>query len=392
MPPVQQTAGKLKIDVEGTEIPADVDNLLYSATVDDNLNQPDLFVLIFRDADRVVLKKTGAKIGSKVTITAFSDASSGGEKLLTGEVTALEVEHDGTGTFTVIRGYDRSHRLFRGRTTASYQNVTYGDVVKKVALRAGLDAGRVDAGGSVHSVVSQPNLSDWQFLQSLARDVGYQVAVVDGKLDFRLPAKSSDGPGSADLRAVGGPLELTMGAHILRLRTVITAAEQVPEVEVRGWDPKQKRAVVSSAPAKSDTATLSLTPASVANEFSSPKLVGTSTPVQHAGGGRRRGQGHGRSRGQRLGRSGRVGPGQSEAEGGDANQHQPVRRPIRWQVHTDLDTSHLQLAGWVHDRLHRERTQSAITSGFGLGRFRAAGARRRGHPPWRAWCRPWSPT
>ena len=114
MPPVQQTAGKFKIEVEGAEVPADVDQLLDSATVEDNLNQPDLFMLVFRDADRVVLQKTGAKIGSKVTITAFSDASSGGDKLLSGEVTALEVEHDGTGTFTIIRGYDRSHRLFRG--------------------------------------------------------------------------------------------------------------------------------------------------------------------------------------------------------------------------------------------------------------------------------------
>ena len=156
--------------------------------------------------------------------------------------------------------------------------MTYGDVVKKVAQRAGISTGKVDAGGSVHTVVSQANLSDWQFLQSLARDVGYQVAVVDDKLDFRLPSKSSDGPGSGDLRSGGSPLELTMGAHILRLRTVVTAADQVREVEVRGWDPKQKKAVVSTAPAKSDTATLSLTPASVAQVFASPKLVGTSVP------------------------------------------------------------------------------------------------------------------
>ena len=44
---VQESAGKFKIEVDGTEVPKDVDNLLTSAIVDSNLHQPDLFVLIF---------------------------------------------------------------------------------------------------------------------------------------------------------------------------------------------------------------------------------------------------------------------------------------------------------------------------------------------------------
>jgi phage protein D len=275
---VQQTAGKFKIDIDGSEVPSDVDQLLYAAVVEDNLNQPDLFMLSFRDAQRVVLEKTGAKIGSKVTITAFSDLSAGGDKLLSGEITALELEHDGSATFTILRGYDRSHRLFRGRRSETYQNVTYGDVVKKVAQRAGLQTGRIDSGGPVHPVVAQSNLSDWQLLQVLARDLGYEVAVIDGKLDFREPADSAQGPGKGDLTSVSNPLELTMGAHILRLRAIVTAAEQVPEVEVRGWDPNLKKPVVSTAPAKTKTATLSIKPADLANTFNSPKLVGTSVP------------------------------------------------------------------------------------------------------------------
>ena len=41
------------------------------------------------------------------------------EPLIEGEITALEAEFDAAGTFTVIRGYDQAHRLFRGRRTAS---------------------------------------------------------------------------------------------------------------------------------------------------------------------------------------------------------------------------------------------------------------------------------
>lgn len=275
---VPATAGKFKIDVEGTEIPEDVDALLYAVTVESNLNQPDMFTLMFRDAERVVLQKTNVKIGSKVTVTAFSELSAAGDKLLAGEVTALEIEHDTTGTFTVIRGYDLSHRLFRGRTTESYQNVKYGDVVKKVAQRAGLTPGKVDNGGPVHTMVAQTNLSDWQFLQGLARELGYELAIADGKLDFREPTSSSGGPSGGDLGAAPQPLELVMGSHILRLHAIVTAAEQVPEVEVRGWDPKQKQVVTATAPAKAETATLTLKPADLAQTFNSQKLVGTGVP------------------------------------------------------------------------------------------------------------------
>jgi phage protein D len=274
---VQQTAGKLKIDLEGQELPEDVDHLLHSATVETNSNEPDLFVLAFRDAECLVLQKTGAKIGSKVTVTAFSDTSTSGDRLLAGEITALEVEHDTTGTFTVLRGYDVSHRLFRGRRSETYQNVTYSDVVTKVAERAGLAVGMIDPCPPVHPFVGQTNQSDWQFLQTLARDVGYHVAVADGRLDFRKPNPSSAGPGGGDLEAPA-PLELTMGAHILRLRTSITAAEQVPTVEVRGWDPQRKQAVVASAESVTGSATLPVKPTDLARTFQSTKLVGTSVP------------------------------------------------------------------------------------------------------------------
>ena len=175
-------------------MPQDVDNLLTSAIVDSNLHQPDLFVLSFRDPDRSVLSKTGAKIGSKVKVTAFSNAAPSGDLLLTGDVTALEVEHDGAGTFTVLRGYDESHLLFRGRYTETYQNMTAADIAQKVAQRANLQPGQIDSTSPVFPYVSQNNSNDWLFLKKLAADIGYEVLVEDGKLHFRQPASSSAGP------------------------------------------------------------------------------------------------------------------------------------------------------------------------------------------------------
>lgn len=276
--PAQSSAGKFKVEISGAEIPAEIDSLLTSAYIDRNSNQPDLFVLSFRDPDRLVLGKTGAQIGSKVKVTAFSTVAPGGDKLLSGEVTALEMQHDGSGTFTVIRGYDESHRLFRGRTTATYQNMTSADIASKVASRAGLQPGQIDATTPVHPYVSQNNLNDWTFLKGLAVDVGYEVLVEDGQLHFRQPSASSAAPAAGDLTQTNDPLQLTMGAHILKLRSVVTSADQVGEIEVRGWDPTQKKAVVGTASAGTKSATIGLDPPDLANVFGNGTFYGVGVP------------------------------------------------------------------------------------------------------------------
>ena len=47
---------------------------------------------------------------------------------MTGEVTALQSEFDAGGTFAVLRGYDAAHRLFRGRRTEAYTQMTASDI------------------------------------------------------------------------------------------------------------------------------------------------------------------------------------------------------------------------------------------------------------------------
>ena len=62
--------------------------------------------------------------------------------LMSGEVTALEAEFDTAGTFTVIRGYDAAHRLFRGRRTEAYVQMTASDIARQVASARGYKSGR----------------------------------------------------------------------------------------------------------------------------------------------------------------------------------------------------------------------------------------------------------
>lgn len=275
--PAKNFANELIVAVNGKPLPADVAGLLAQGVVEDSRLLPDLFELRFRDRDHVVLDKSKIKISSVVTLSVSSNESSTPVPLLTGEVTALEKEFDGTGTFTVVRGLDLSHRLTRGRRVAAYQNMTVSDVVKKIARQAGLAIGRVDQTTSVYKQISQGNLSDWAFLRQLAADVGAGIAIVDGKLEFRCPA-SADAAPSTSTSAIDNAMVMELGRNVLRMRAVVTSTEQVPSVQVRGWDPTAKRALSAQEPAKTVTAQLGVTPAELAAAFSAPPLVATDSP------------------------------------------------------------------------------------------------------------------
>jgi phage protein D len=271
------TTATFTIEIDGAPLAADLEPLLVSAYVDDSLRLPDLFELRFRDPGHIVLDKADCKIGSTVKMAVLVGGERTPTPLLLGEVTALEAEFDTGGTFTVIRGYDAGHRLFRGRRTTSYQQVTASDVVKKVAARATLKTGTVESTSTVFDHVSQTAMTDWQFLDGLAADVGFEVAVRDGKLDFGRPRAAAVAPaGSA---ADSDPLVVQLGVDLLRFRSIVTSAEQVKEVQVRGWDVASKKALVATAPAKTASAVLAgVTPADLAHTFGDPVYVSTDVP------------------------------------------------------------------------------------------------------------------
>src|SRR6185295_621264 len=143
----------LTVTVAGRPLPPDVTQRLVTAYVDDNLHRPDMFVLTFRDPERTVLRDAGVEVGAPVVLSVVGDDGPGAVELLVGEVTAVEAEFSPAGSFTVVRGFDATHRLFRGRGSESYRNVTYADVAKAVANRVGLEVGRIDQTPTVHPQV-----------------------------------------------------------------------------------------------------------------------------------------------------------------------------------------------------------------------------------------------
>lgn len=223
--------------VMGAPLPSQVMELLTSLTVDDDSEQADIFELRFRDTARTVLALGRFMLGTPVTIKMTTPSTRVPVTLMEGEITTLESEYDTeVGTTTVVRGFDKSHKLFRNRASKNYQMMKASDVVSMIAASNGL-VPQVDATTTVYTHLSQANESDWQFLKRLARQAGRTLAVEGSKLKFKRPGA-----------VTGLPVELKAGEQLLGIRVSLSTNEQVKKVVTRSYDPILQQPVTGQMP------------------------------------------------------------------------------------------------------------------------------------------------
>jgi phage protein D len=84
--------------------------------------------------------------------------------------------------------------------------------------------------------VLQHNQTDFEFLQERARRIGYEMVVTDSSLHFR--------PRRSDGSAV---LTLSRDVELLDFSARLTTMGQVEEVNVQGWNAKDKKEVVAKS-------------------------------------------------------------------------------------------------------------------------------------------------
>lgn len=266
------------VEIDGSPLPDPVEALLEQVIVDHHQHLPSMFAISFHDPARDVINQLNVNIGSTVTVKM---TPSGGtpETLIKGEVTGFEAEYDASRLRTILRGYDLTHRLHRGRNTQTYQNVTDSDIVRQVASNASLPIGQIDSTSVTYDHVSQANQSDWDFIKSRAREIGYEIGMEDGQFYFRQPVQASGAPQTGDYQSHTDPLQLVFGDDLIEFRPRVTSAEQVSTVNVRGWDPDGKQVVVGSANAGTVAASAQDDPSTLAGNFGSPTYTAVDRPL-----------------------------------------------------------------------------------------------------------------
>jgi phage protein D len=265
------------VKVDGSDLDAAVAASIESVLVVDRLAMPDMFTVVFRDRDRDILGKAGLEIGKAIAISATSQSDDTDADLIKGEVTSIEADYDTLGARAIVRGYDKSHRLTAGRKTKTFENVKLSDVAKQIASDAGLQTDVDETDGTLPHVF-QVNQSDMDFLYSLAARAGFDCRVDGDSLLFKKPVESSDAPDEGEPTDAGGTT-LVWGVNLVEFRARMSAVAQVSEVQLRGWDPKAKEAVIGKGTPSASNADLELSPTDLADKVGGQTMVVVDHPV-----------------------------------------------------------------------------------------------------------------
>ncbi|OLE28315.1 MAG: hypothetical protein AUG49_02790 [Catenulispora sp. 13_1_20CM_3_70_7] len=255
----------------GLPLDSSVEGRVVRVVVDTHLHLPDMFEITILDEDGSALSDAGLAIGTEVKISGAAAGDTSPTTLIKGEVTSIEAVCAELTVQSVVRGYDKAHRLQRTRKTRTFVNQTDGDIVRKIARDAGLSTGDVDDPNIAHDHVAQVNQTDWDFLEQRAVELGYETGMVGGELYFRKPSGPDPGgpgllAGAAAALGVGGGLKFK--ENLIEFHPRLSAANLTPDVEVRIWDPEQAKAVVSGTGTTSRTASLGDSdPRSLAGKF-----------------------------------------------------------------------------------------------------------------------------
>jgi phage protein D len=214
--------------------------------VDTSMNMPGMFEIHIYDEVRFGLFATIDSpllaIGTPVKVMAKPQPVSNDPSLavipgvlIDGEITALEPRYNEDGTAVlVVRGYDKSHRLHRGRKTAVYQMMMDNAIAMAIAGKAGVPIAVTVPTPMMREYALQNNQTDMEYLREIAERNGADLYVND--LGILTMAKSGVPSGP-------GPL-LTWKQNLIEFSPRASAAEQVNTVQVQGWDPLTKQGVV----------------------------------------------------------------------------------------------------------------------------------------------------
>lgn len=278
---------RLKIELEGQEVTENLKDDFLQITVEESLHLPAMFTIVIHNSYHPTSNKDEYQpwrhenlfeIGQKIKIgfIASTTQDPNFEKkeegyLIEGEITAIEVHFNHKSEAPIIvRGYDKSHRLHRGRHNRSFLNNTDSDIVRKIVKEIGIETGQISESGEVHEYVFQENQTNMEFLRQRAARIGFELFVEDGKVNFRKPETKEF-------------IELRWEREITSFSSRVTSAEQVSEVEVRGWDYTQKEVITETAKSeKVITNTGNQKGSDCCNKFNlnkPPKMIVVNKPV-----------------------------------------------------------------------------------------------------------------
>ncbi len=256
-----------KIKLGGARASDTLMGLLTEFVLDDSTTLPDMLDLTFADTNTGFFEANPFKIGDKVEV----ELSAAGQPVtkFDGEIVSIGAAYHSGKFQATIRAFDASHRLNRGRMTKTFEEMTATDIFNKIVADNGLTKGTVESTTVTFPFLTIANETPFACLRRLAAEHGLEAVACDGKMHFRKP------------EAAGTPITIEVGGSLLSLDAEISAADQVKDIQVAGWDPKQKKEVVGKAAVATKAAKIEQTPAAISTKMGKTnKLVIGGRPIE----------------------------------------------------------------------------------------------------------------
>jgi phage protein D len=232
MPSTGTQLSQFYIQLAGSDAPEEFMRALLEVTVENSLHLPDVATITLHDSQLRWIDDDSLAPGKDLRISAKLEDQS--HLVFDGEIVELEPSFVHSTQTLLVRAFDRLHRLARGRQVRSFQNVSDGDLVRKIAQESSLQA-KVGPTPQIYPYVLQSNETNLQFLRGRAATRGYLLYVLGKTLHFEAP------------RAGGAPVELEWGKTLTEFHPRLTTVDQVDDVTVRGWDPGARQEIVGKA-------------------------------------------------------------------------------------------------------------------------------------------------
>ncbi len=227
------------IELDGRALEPEVLPDVLSVEVEQHVNGPDTFEVAVNIWDTDVQDYKWIDDGTfaegreiRITMGYGEDHTD----LIVGEIVAAQADFGDTDSPVLrVQGYDKLHRLRRGRKTRTFADVKDSEAAELIAQDLQLSA-QIEESEVVHAYLVQHNQSDIDFLAERARRIHFELDVVDGVLIFR-PSAHADGK----------TVTLTYRRDLRKFEARLSTLAQVDKVSVRGWNPQAKEAIVGLA-------------------------------------------------------------------------------------------------------------------------------------------------
>ncbi|MBD5799849.1 hypothetical protein BHU24_25085 [Bacillus pseudomycoides] len=234
-----------EIEIEGENI-IEKGVEVISVSVDNNLSNADHFTFTVNNAFDIMEKEVrwldqlfafGKKVKVKMGYVNQSNEIAELAEIFIGVITSVTTRFPSGGLPQMeVSGYDLSHCMMKGLKARSWQKAKHSDTAREIAKNYKLKSVVDDTGVLFPRVVKKDGLSDFQFLQDLAKKNSFEFFVLGETLYFRAPVYYKE------------PIvTLEWGKSLVSFNPEINVANLVTKVEVRGWDAIKKKTFIGMA-------------------------------------------------------------------------------------------------------------------------------------------------